>query len=280
MKAKGANLHRRPASERLPLIFGISGHRDLVVGDVPQLRDRLREIFARFRAAYPHTPFRLLTPLAEGADRLTAEVALASKIGLLVPLPMARREYERDFRTAESLSEFRALLALAESHWELAVSPKRGSAGRTAQYAEVGDLIARQSHVLILLWDGKDNRKVGGTAWVRRRREYWINATSNTYRDIGHPGYGPTIHVVTPRASGRLPQPRLATIGELPPSAAEFAVTLSKYLGSGRGGARKKPPPLHQLVYWAINCCNAAVPGSTSARKKRAKRQSGTRSRL
>jgi hypothetical protein len=184
---------------------------------------------------------------------------------------MERREYERDFTTAASLSEFRALLARAESHWEVPVAVKRGVESRTAQYAEVGDLIARDSHVLILLWDGKNNRKIGGTAWVRSRREYWINAATNTFLGIGPVAYGPTIHVVTPRASGRLPKPSLATIGELPPTAAEFAQTLTTYSGTGGGGARQRRPPLHQLVYWAINCYNAEIAGS-SAPKKRAKR--------
>lgn len=264
---------------RLPLIFGVSGHRDLVMADVPQLREHLSQIFARFRAAYPHTPFRLLTPLAEGADRLAAEVALTSGIGLFVPLPMKQQEYERDFTTAKSLAEFRALLAMAESHWEIPIVTSRDTESRTRQYAEVGDFIARHSHVLILLWDGGDNRKVGGTAWVKKRREHWLNAASHPFRGIIPLAYGPTIQVVTPRASGRLPRPRPATIGELPPSAAEFAGPLSKHPSSQRGGNRQKRPPLYQLVYWAINRFNAEVPGLGAVRKRK-KRQSATRSRL
>lgn len=266
-------------SRRLPLLFGVSGHRDLIIDDVPQLRDQLLQIFARFRAAYPHTPFRLLTPLAEGADRLTAEVALASEIGLLVPLPMEQQEYERDFTTAESLAEFRALLAMAESHWEIPIATNSGSESRTEKYAKVGDFIARNSHVLILLWDGRDNKKIGGTAWVKKRREHWVNAASDPLRGVVLLGYGPTIQVVTPRTSGRWPRARPARIGELPPSAAEFAVTLSKCLSYKSGGSRQKRPPLYQLVYWAINSFNAGVTDS-GAMRNRKKRQSATRSRL
>ena len=146
----------------------------MVPRDVPELRRQLSGLFSTFRAAYPHTPFQLLTPLAEGADRLAAEVALASEIDLLVPLPMEQAEYERDFATAKSLAEFRALLAMARTRWEIPMAAKAGAEGRTRQYAEVGELIARDSHVLILLWDGEENRKVGGTAWVRKRREHWV----------------------------------------------------------------------------------------------------------
>ena len=183
---------------------------------VPELRRQLSRIFASFRAAYPHTPFQLLTPLAEGADRLAAEVALASEIDLIVPLPMEQKEYERDFATAKSLAEFRALLAKAKSRWEIPSAGKTGTEGRTRQYAEVGELIARDSHVLILLWDGEENRKVGGTSWVRKRREHWVRSRADARPDIKGFTYGPTIQVVTPRISGRLPRPRPATIGELP----------------------------------------------------------------
>ena len=278
MKAKGADPNGGPVSRRFPLIFGVSGHRDLLSADVPQLRDQLLQIFARFRAAYPHTPFRLLTPLAEGADRLTAAVALASEIGLFVPLPMEQQKYEQDFTTAESLAEFRALLAMAESHWEISITTTHGPESRTRQYAEVGDFIARHSHVLILLWDGGDNRKVGGTAWVKKRREHWVNAASDPFRIVPL-DYGPTIQVVTPRASGRLPRPRPATIGELPPSAAAFAATLSKSPSHKGGGNRQKRPPLYQLVYWAINRFNAGLPKSGAVRNRK-RHQSATRSRL
>ena len=223
MKKKAPDLKADQRSEKDALVFGVSGHRDLVAADLPELRKQISTIFDRFRAAYPHTPFKLLTPLAEGADRLAAEVALASNIGLLVPLPMKQHEYERDFTTAKSLADFRALLALAESHWEIPCTTADEVEDRTKHYADVGDLIARKSHVLILLWDGSDNRKVGGTAWVRKRREYWVNAARSASPDAAPQAYGPTIQVVTPRASGRLPRPRPATIGELPPSAEEFA---------------------------------------------------------
>lgn len=50
VKAKGAN--GGSVSKGLPLIFGVSGHRDLLIANVPQLREHLFQIFARFRTAY------------------------------------------------------------------------------------------------------------------------------------------------------------------------------------------------------------------------------------
>jgi hypothetical protein len=269
VKTKAAHLNGGPGSKQVPLVFGISGHRDLVTTDLPELRKQLSGVFASFRVAYPHTPFRLLTPLAEGADRLAAEVALASDVDLFVPLPMKRQEYERDFTTAKSLAEFRALLALAKSHWEVPLATGSGVERRTRQYAEVGDFLARNSHVLILLWDGRDNRKVGGTAWVRKRRGYWVNAASDPFRGSVQLAYGPTIQVVTPRASGRLPRPQPATIGDLPPSATEFAATLSKPPSNKRDGNAKRRPPLYQFAYWALDRFNASVASPPPARNRK-----------
>lgn len=201
-----------------PLIFGVSGHRDIVSRDVPLLRQEIERVFARFRATRPGIPFQLLTPLAEGADRLAAEVALSLQIKLLVPLPMAQEEYERDFPTPSSLAEFRRLLAAAESSWKVSSSKGTGQT-RTDQYAAVGDFIARKSHILLLLWDGRENNKVGGTAWVRKRRAYWVRAAGQETDQSERHEYGPTIQIVTPRAAtaGDPNYPlRVETIGDLP----------------------------------------------------------------
>src|SRR6476661_9379002 len=91
-------------------VFGVSGHRDALVEDFPELGNRIQTIFDRFRLAHPHAAFELLSPLAEGADRMAAEVALRSGLQLVVPLPMPQADYEQDFATSESLQDFRRLL--------------------------------------------------------------------------------------------------------------------------------------------------------------------------
>jgi hypothetical protein len=278
VKPTGGNSKPGSRSERIPLVFGVSGHRDLIPADLPKLHEQLRSIFARFRAAYPSTPFKLITPLAEGADRLAADVALAAGIGLLVPLPMKRKEYEHDFAAVESLSEFRRLLAKADSQWEIPAALHPTGKDRTRQYAEVGEFIARSSHVLILLWDGGDNKKIGGTAWVKKRRDHWVGAASGPLHGVVPLVYGPIIQVVTPRASGRR-RPHPATIGELPPTAAEFGRAQSKRPGYRRGVKGRKRPLLYQLVYWAIDNFNASLPDA-SAPRKGPKHHSAIRSRL
>jgi hypothetical protein len=206
-------------------VFGISGHRDLVPSTVPELRQSLETVFASFCAAYPGRRFELLSPLADGADRLTAEVALAHGMRLLVPMPMDQAEYERDFVTGDSLDEFRRLLAAADRHWTVVEDSKASEARpapgdtRPRRYANMGDFIARKSHVLILLWDGDQNAKLGGTGWVKQRREHWIRVADKGGCELSAPGYLETIRIVTPRLASRgkgKEQPRVEIIGKLP----------------------------------------------------------------
>jgi hypothetical protein len=179
-------------------LFGVSGHRDLVSGDLPELRQQLREIFRRSISSRPKATFQLLTPLAEGADRIAAEEALSLGIKLVVPMPMIQREYERDFTSADSLGAFRQLLSKADVQFVVTDTPSTVEGDeRTRQYAAVGDYIARKSDLLILLWDGKENQKIGGTAWVRMRREHWAHLAKVS----GEDSTLETVHVPTRRAT-------------------------------------------------------------------------------
>src|SRR4029079_3760518 len=103
----------------LPILIGVTGHRDLRPEDVPRLEATLRSAFADLQKGAPHSPFILLSPLAEGADRLAARVALSLGIVLIVPLPIPQALYERDFKTAESLAEFRDLMGRARARLHL-----------------------------------------------------------------------------------------------------------------------------------------------------------------
>ena len=61
---------------RIHLILGITGHRDIPQEDVDKLKEKIKDIFNELKSKYPHTPFLLLTPLAEGADRIAAKAAI------------------------------------------------------------------------------------------------------------------------------------------------------------------------------------------------------------
>ncbi len=202
----------------LPLVIGVTGHRDLRAED----RDHLvREVGATLEAIaqrYPRTPLLLLTALAEGADRLVTEVALRSGMGLIVVLPMPRTLYEEDFlpptalpRPAgaeEALEEFRRLVGAADQVLELPLLAseeelRRSPARRALQYEQVGAFIALHSQILLTLWDGVSPPMVGGTSEVIR---FQLNGVPTTYAPsrtaLDALDSGPVYHLVAPRASG------------------------------------------------------------------------------
>src|SRR5215469_15927105 len=110
----------QPLPDRLPLVIGVTGHRDLRDEDVPQLEAEVERIIAGLRSDYlddgNETPIIILSALAEGADRLVARVALRQGARLIAPLPMPREEYRRDFEPGlkpGNAAEFDALLGQA-----------------------------------------------------------------------------------------------------------------------------------------------------------------------
>ncbi len=148
------------------LSIGVTGHRDLVESEQPALESRVRALFDALDADYPDLDLQLLTALAEGADRLVAQVALQLGIPLIVILPMAQAEYEKDFESTESLAEFHSMLAKAQQTVTLSSVSGEGSLGRDSQYAQLGLFISNHCQVLLTLWDGKPFNAVGGTAQV------------------------------------------------------------------------------------------------------------------
>lgn len=74
----------------IPLVIGVTGHRDIPNEDIPFLKEKVEELFSTLEKKYPTTPFILLSPLADGADRVVVEVALAKfkdKITIKLPFP-------------------------------------------------------------------------------------------------------------------------------------------------------------------------------------------------
>ncbi|HEY1491715.1 MAG TPA: hypothetical protein VGF35_03745, partial [Steroidobacteraceae bacterium] len=155
----------------VPLVIGVTGHRNLDPRDYPLYRTRIAGLLDYLRTRYPSTPLRMVSALAEGADRVAAEVGLEHGCELLVCLPMAAAEYERDF--PDSVAEFRALLArvpaanvfVLQPHVPLDTTP---SDLRELCYREVGLFVSGRCHILLALWDGIRNESFAGTAEVVR----------------------------------------------------------------------------------------------------------------
>jgi hypothetical protein len=163
----------------VPLTIGVTGHRDLVEQELPEIRERVRALFTSLQQDFPDRPLRILSPLAEGADRLVAEVALELDVALTVVLPMPADLYCTDFEHQDSRDRFEELCKQADEVLELPivsrVSPERlaqPGEHRDRQYAQLGVFLCAHSHILLALWDGKPSEKFGGTAQVVRFHHY------------------------------------------------------------------------------------------------------------
>ena len=187
----------------LPLVVGVVGHRHLEPADYPIYRARVVALFAHLRAEYPATPLRVISALAEGADRLVADMALQSGCDLIVPLPMPTADYEQDF--PQTAGAFRELLARAPAGNVFVLPSPHGDSSpltpqqRDARYLEAGIYIAGQCHLLLALWDGVRNNAIAGTAEVVRfKLEGHLHADD---RALSSDDRGPVYRIHAPRAA-------------------------------------------------------------------------------
>ena len=176
--AKNVNPH--PPKTRLVIRVGVTGHRPnhLKESDIPLLRKQIHRALQSVRnagaeiagdslAGYDsHDPqFRIISPLAEGSDRLVAEEGLALGYELQSPLPFPADDYESDFATSESKKHFRELLKQATAVLELDGSRENQDSQNRA-YESVGRTVLRHCDLLIAIWDGAEVRSQGGTAQI------------------------------------------------------------------------------------------------------------------
>lgn len=157
----------------VPLTIGVTGHRDLVPAEIARIEARVRGLFEYLRSRFPDRPLQVLSPLAEGADRLVARIALDLGVSLAVPLPLPQAVFMEDFAEESSRREFLELIGRADAVYELPVAPGSDPArwaershDRNRQYAAAGIFLCAHSHLLLALWDGKPSAELGGTAQV------------------------------------------------------------------------------------------------------------------
>jgi len=140
--------------------IGVSGHRNLV--DLKAVSNAVDETLGEVLAAYGDDSLQVISPLAEGADRLVAWRAMANySVRLVVPLPLEMSDYMLDFKSISSKAEFITLLEQADQVIEL---PNAGT--RELCYQAAGIYVLDHSDVLIAVWDGAPARGIGGTAEI------------------------------------------------------------------------------------------------------------------
>lgn len=158
----------------VPLVIGVTSHRNMAPAEIEPVRERIRDFLAQLRRDYPGLPLVMLSALAEGGDQLAAREALAAGARLIAPLPLPPQTYAEDFLDPASRASFVDLCQRAEI-LQMPLLPGNTLAGiaahgepRDRQYAQAGVYIASHCHILLALWDGRDSDLLGGTAQVVR----------------------------------------------------------------------------------------------------------------
>ncbi len=175
-----ANRTNHSAPPQLVVRVGVTGHRPsrLTHANEKVLSNAVAKILDMVRAAAeelilepgervkPEAPvLRIVSPLAEGADRIVAEVGLAKGFQLECPLPFRRDDYGKDFEKPASRRKFRALLSRATAVMELDGSRETPEQANEA-YESVGRVVFKESDLLIAIWDGKKPTRRGGTGQI------------------------------------------------------------------------------------------------------------------
>jgi hypothetical protein len=192
----------------LRLSVGITGHRDLVTRYGPyydQLRATLGAVLAELAeiaaiaakersGSAAELELRMVSPLAEGTDRLAAIEASRLGYRLLVPMPFAQAEYEKDF-DAVSRAEFRALLEQARADdGVVALDGQREDA--EGGYRAVGQYVLDKSNLLLAVRDLTRPALPGGTSEIvetalgRGMRVVWISPVAPETAWLIEPGMG------------------------------------------------------------------------------------------
>ena len=169
----------RPGPPPVPFVLavGVTGHRaDVLPQDsVPILRERIRDVLLRieqsgrelldaerdcFAAGEPR--LRFVSPVADGADQIAAEVALELGWELEAILPFERADYRASLANHGARERFDALLERAGCLLELPGDPDHG----LDAYVMTGRATVAHCDILIAIWDGLPPRGRGGTGEV------------------------------------------------------------------------------------------------------------------
>ena len=157
----------------LPLVIAVTGHRDLVDAELESIRETTRTLFEDLGKRFPSNRLTLMSPLAEGADQLVAEVAIELGLDLIVPMPKPMEEYVKDFEEKDVREKFDSLREKASHVFEVQGEIPPAPAGIDPDeweynypYAQLGIFLCGHCHILLALWDGKHSTQMGGTAQV------------------------------------------------------------------------------------------------------------------
>ncbi len=199
-----------------------------------------------------------LSSVALGGDLLFAESCLELKIPLRVFLPMPKEQFRDDF-DPETWEHVESVLRSA-----LSVEVIGTGTEKPERYYETGIETARQSQLLIALWDGLPSRGFGGTSDVvdfalkQSRPVVWIHSVTGEVRR-----FNVTSGMLNDKELeflNGLPDPAARTTGQTPND------LVQSWLTKMDENASRTAPQFRRLAAIPILCtAAAAVLGSRSS---------------
>ena len=166
-----------PPAVPFALCVGVTGHRTEVLpeGSVPVLRERIRDalqqiersgrdLLAKEQGCFASVAptLRFVSPIADGADQIAAEVALELGWELQAILPFERAYYRASLANDAARAQLDTFIERAACLLELPGDPTHS----LDAYVMTGRATVAHCDILIAIWDGLPPRGRGGTGEV------------------------------------------------------------------------------------------------------------------
>ena len=167
--------------KKIPIIVGVTGHRNIVEEDKPLIKSKVIESLKEIRNACrskrkgeADTPVIMLNAFAQGADMLCAEAAFELGIDVYAVLPCEKERYIDSFDDEIAKGKLNEYLSKTQRQFVAPDIEKNKSWIKKTtnidddsyEYRQLGIYLAEHSHILIALWDGKPPKAEYGCGTV------------------------------------------------------------------------------------------------------------------
>ena len=183
------------------IYIGITGNRDITNEQSIFINKSIEDFLRKFLLDKVSEKIVILTPLADGADRIITDVVLDnfSDMKILIPLPFSENLYKNTFGKAlkinnisqkDSIKEYEDLLQKIKKHNKcddiyiklefdkenyLNQNIDEQRKIRNEQYSLLGEYLIKKSDILIAIYDKNREIKKGGTIEIVNKFKLIVN---------------------------------------------------------------------------------------------------------
>jgi len=163
--------------------IGVTGHRPpkLNLNRQDRIAADIADLFRALDKRFIERGVVCVSSLAEGADTIAADAALALGWKLVAPIPFPAGHYARDFERGKPADDFRRLMQAATNVY--ACTPNRlDLRDETEGYIAASAEMLRRSDALIAIWNGETTELLAGAfdtlvkALAQGKNALWIDS--------------------------------------------------------------------------------------------------------